>query len=132
MPLHDQTAIKDAAVQVRSYQTKNALIRDALTQAFNQDVVVDTVEELLQIHVHHDPAPRLHIRLSGKHRIMRTASRPKTVAMLAETRIEQRLQHLQQGLLDQTVGHRWYTQLALASVRLGNHHPPYRTGPVQP
>ena len=94
--------------------------------------MVDPVEELLQIHVHYDPTPRLHVRLRGQYRVVRTPSRPEAVAVLAEGGIEQRLQHLQQRLLDQPVRHRRDAQLALATVRLRDRHPSYRTGPVRP
>jgi hypothetical protein len=40
------------------------------------------------------------------------------------------LQHLQQCLLDQSICHRRYAQLALATVRFGNQYLAYRTGPV--
>ena len=69
--------------------------------------MVDPVEELLQVHVHHHPAACLHVLLRLQHRVVRATPRPEAVAVLAEGRINQRLQHLQQGLLDQpstTVG----------------------------
>ena len=65
--------------------------------------MVDPVEELLQVHVHHDPPPSLHVRCAVNDRVVRTAPRPKAVAVLAEGRIQNRLQHLQQRLLDQPV-----------------------------
>ena len=63
---------------------------------------------------------------------MRTPPGPEAVAVLAERRVKQRLQHLQQGLLNQPIRHRRYAQLALASVRLRDRYPSYRTGPVRP
>ncbi|MNY26536.1 hypothetical protein D3C86_1603920 [compost metagenome] len=68
--------------------------------------------------------------LSRQNGILRTTSRTKTVAVFTESRIEQRLQHLQQRLLDQTVGDRRNTQLAFTAVRFGDDHTLYRTGPV--
>jgi hypothetical protein len=38
---------------------------------------------------------------------------------------------LQSSLLDQPIQHRGDAQLALASIRLGDHHPSYRTWPVR-
>src|SRR5260370_18040170 len=63
---------------------------------------------------------------------MRTSTRPEAVAVLAEGRIKNGLQHLQQRLLDQTIRHRRDAKLTLAAVRLGDRHPSYRTGPVRP
>src|SRR5437660_9203684 len=63
---------------------------------------------------------------------MRTSARPEAVAVLAEGRIKNGLQHLQQRLLDQTIRHRRDAKLALAALWLGDRHPSYRTGPVRP
>src|SRR5690606_26165712 len=98
----------------------------------DQDVVVDAVEELFQVHDRHDTAARLDVRLRGKYRVLRTPSRPEAVTMLAEGGIQQGLQHLQQRLLNQPVRYRRDTQLALAAVGLGNHHTAYRPWPVRP
>ena len=63
---------------------------------------------------------------------MRASARPEAVAVRAEGRIKDGLQHLQQRLLDQTIRHRRDAELALASVRLGDRHPSYRHRPVHP
>ena len=94
--------------------------------------MVDPVEELLQINVHHDSSAGLHIRLGGQNRFVRTSSGTKTVAVLAEGRIKNRLLHLQQSLLNQPIRHRRDAELALASVRLRDRYPSYRAGPVRP
>jgi hypothetical protein len=96
----------DPAVQVRPDQPDHSGVADALVQPVNQNVVVDPVEELLQVHVHHNPPTGLHVRLRGKHRILRTPTRPEAVAVLAEAGVQNRLQYLQQRLLDQPVRHR--------------------------
>src|SRR5690606_20949685 len=88
-------------------------------------------EELLQVHVHHGTATGLHVRLSGKYRLVRSAARPEAVAMLAKGGIKNGLQHLQQCLLDQAIRHCRNTQLALATVRLRDHDPSYRARPVR-
>ena len=97
---------------------------------FEQDVVVDSVKELGQVHVHHHALARLHVRRRGFDRIVRTAPRSKPVAVVAEAGVDLRLQHLQQCLLDQPIHHRRDAQLALVPIRLGNHHPGYRARPV--
>ena len=63
---------------------------------------------------------------------MRASARPEAVAVLAEGGIKERLQHLQQRLLDQTIRHRRDAELALAALGLGDRHPSHRTGPVRP
>src|SRR5687768_1831874 len=62
-------------------------------------------KEFLQIHIHHPSTARLDVPLRLTHCIMRPAPRPESVAVLAERGIEDRLQHLQNGLLDDPVEH---------------------------
>src|SRR5471032_1521388 len=52
--------------------------------------------------------------------------------MLAEGRVQNRLQHLQQCLLDQPIRHRRDAKLALTSLRFRDRYSPYRTRPVRP
>jgi len=59
---------------------------------------------------------------------MRISARPEAVAVLAEGRIKNGLQHLQQRLLDQTIRHRRDTELTPATLWLGNRLPSHRTG----
>lgn len=54
------------------------------------------------------------------------------VAVFAEGGVQSWLQHLQQRLLDQPIRGRRDTELALATVRLRDRCPSYRTGPVLP
>ena len=53
--------------------------------------------------------------LRTKHGVVRTPSGPEAVACIREGRIESRLQHLQQGLLDEAVKHRRDTLVKLHS-----------------
>jgi hypothetical protein len=61
---------------------------------------------------------------------VRASPRPEAVAVHAERRVDDRLQHLQQGLLDQPIHHRRNAQLPRPAVRLGYRHAAHRTGPV--
>jgi hypothetical protein len=63
---------------------------------------------------------------AASHRIMRTPSRSKAVAVFAEGGVHHRLQHLQQCLLDQPIRHRRDAQLTLATVGLRDRYPSYR------
>ena len=84
----------------------------------------------VQVHVHHHAFAWLDLRPCGLDRIVCTPTRPKPMAVFAQGRVDQGLQHLQKCLLDQPIYHRRDAQLALAAVRLGNHHFAYRTGRV--
>jgi len=93
---------------------------------------MDAVEESLQIHVHH-PFPTFRdVPLRSTHRVVRTASRPKAVAVVGKARIESRLQDLQQGLLDETVEHRRNAKLAHPAAALRDLPPQHRLRSIAP
>ncbi len=94
--------------------------RIASRQPPHQHVVVHAVEELLQVHVHHEAAAFLDVALRLAHGVVRAASRPETVAVLRKGRIEPRLQDLQQRLLDEPVEHRRDAELAHPAAALRN------------
>src|SRR5690606_9564080 len=73
----------------------------------------------------------LDVALRRKDRVVGPPSGTETVAVLAEGRVQQRLQHLQQRLLDQPIRHRRDAKLTLAARRLRDRHPAYRTRPVR-
>src|SRR5690625_4398997 len=89
-------------------------------QTHHQHVVIDPVEELFQVHVHHPTFPFLNVTARHLHGVSGTASGSIPVAVFAEERIEVGLQHLQQRLLDKTVQHRRYPQRADAAAGLFN------------
>jgi len=92
--------------------------------------VIDPIEELLQIHIDHHPVAVLHVALGIEHRVVRTASRTKAVTVFGEGRINDALQDLQQGLLDQPIRHRRNSQFAHPAVGLRDLDAAYRQGPV--
>jgi hypothetical protein len=105
--------------------------RSARYQPVHQHVVIDPVEELLQVHIDHDPVALLHMLLCLAHRIMRAAARPKAVTRRSENVGSIRgCKNLQQGLLDQPVRHRRDPQLAQTTTGLRNLHPAHRRWPV--
>jgi hypothetical protein len=94
--------------------------------------VVHAVEELLEIHVHHDAAPVLDVPLRLAHGVVRAAPRPKTVAVLGERRVEPRLKHLQDGLLDEPVERRRDPELSDPATALWDFLPLHRFRLVGP
>ncbi len=63
---------------------------------------------------------------------MRTTARTEAVAVLAESGIKERLQHLQQRLLDQAIRHRRDAELALAAVSGSSPVAPASAGTFPP
>lgn len=76
-------------------------------------------------------ATLLDVPLRRQHRVARPATGTEPVAVRAEGRIDQRLQHLQQCLLNQTVGHGGNAQFTFTPVRLRDAHAPHRLRPVR-
>jgi hypothetical protein len=104
------------------HQTRLKIAADELQHPFvlhltrhprHQDVVVDSVEELLQIKIDHETLAGPHIPLRGLHRLMGVATRAKGVTRLGESGLEDRLHNLQQCLLDQSIHQRRYPEHAL-------------------
>ena len=94
--------------------------------------MVNPVEELFQIHIHHDPPTGLHERLRRQNGAVRAPARSKAVAVVTEGGIKDRLKDLQKRLLDQAVQHRGNAKLALAAPRLRDHHATHRLWPIRP
>ena len=92
--------------------------------------MIDPIEELLQIHIDHHPVAVLNKALCIEHRVMRTATRTKAVAVFGERGINLGLQDLQQGLLDQPVRHRRNPQFTHAAAGLRNLDAAHRRRPV--
>jgi len=83
----------------------------------------DPVEELRQVDVHHDMAALLGVTLRSQHGVVGPTARAEAVAVLAEGGINQRLQHLQQCLLNQTISDGGDAQFPLTAVRLRDAYP---------
>ena len=88
--------------------------------------MVDPVEELFQIQIHHPAAAFGYILLSLGYRLMRRASGPEPVAVNGKLRVPSALQDLHHRLLNHAVQHRRDAQLAHPAVRLGYLYPLHR------
>ncbi len=106
---------------------QHAFVPHPSAQPRHQDVVVHLVEELLKVDVHDDDATLGHVFLRLGQRVVRTASGSESVARCREGGIEDRLQHLPNRLLHQTVNHRGNAQLSHSlAAGLGDLHPAHR------
>ena len=95
-------------------------------------IVVDPIEELVQIEVHH-PRPAFDgIRLGLFRRFMGDTLRTKAVTVRRERRFPHRSQSLQDGLLNQAVQPRGDVELAHHAVGFRNLRPPNRLRFVRP
>jgi hypothetical protein len=88
--------------------------------------VVDPVEELLQVDIHHNVVSGRDVFLRPFDRLMRRAPRPEAEAVLAERSVPVRLQHLHRRLLDEAVEHRWDAERPCAARRLRYLDPSHR------
>src|ERR1035441_1419575 len=111
--------------QVFPYQMQHPLVPDHFRDPAHQNVVIDVVEKLGDVHVHHPVPTSLRILLCGSHGVLCPAPWPKPVTMLAEVRIENRRHHLQQHLLYEPILYRRYPQHSRPPARLLYFLPPY-------
>ena len=107
-------------------------VLDPLRDATHQFVVVDSIEEFLQIEIHHPVVAVGDVLLRLGHGLMRRPSRSKPVAVGRKRPIPSALQDLHHRLLDEAIQHRRDAQLAHPAVRLGDLHPPHRLRFVGP
>src|SRR4051812_50147737 len=85
------------------------------------------VKELRQVEIYDIPAALHDIGLRLHHRLVRRAPRTEAEAVLAERRVPQPLELLQDRLLDHPVEHGGNAEGALpAAPGLRDHHPTYR------
>ena len=113
-------------LQVSANQARHSLVADSTSQPRHQHVVIDSVKELLQIHIH-DPAPPFsHVRARLRNRLLRAAARTKAVARFGKARLKQRTHHLMQCLLYEPIQDRRNAQLTHSARGLRNLHASHR------
>src|ERR1022692_4131375 len=118
--------------QVLPDQPQHPFVPDYAADPAHQNVVIDVIEELRDVDIHHPVLPFLRVLLCGSHGVLCLAPRSKSVARLAELWIEDRRQHLQHHLLNKPILSRRDSQHPRAAARLGDFDPPYRARNVSP
>src|SRR5665213_830532 len=108
-----------------SNQPQHPFVPYLFSDPAHQYVVIDVVEELCDIDIHHPVLPFLCKLLRGSYGVLRFTPRSKSVAVFAELRIEDRRQHLQHHLLNQPVLYLLDSQRSRAPAWLGYFHPPH-------
>ena len=93
-PLQYNTAVHDDCVQIVANQAQAALVHDVPLEPLHQDVVVDSVKDFLQVHIHNDSLAALHVQLCFEHGIRGASVRSEAMAVFAEAWVDLRLQHL--------------------------------------
>lgn len=94
----------------------------ALLLAFTEAVVVDSVEERLQVYVHHPAVSFTDSGLRVAHSLVGIAPWPKAVAVGVKVRLPLLLHHLGHSFLDEPIHHRGDAQQAFSSVWLGDFY----------
>src|ERR1039458_3607836 len=120
-PLHHRSP-----PQVLPNQSQHPLVPDHAADPAHQNVVIDVVEELCDIYIHHPVLPFLRILLCGSHGVLCASPRSESVARLAELRIEDRRQRLQHHLLNAPILYRRDSQHPCATARFGYFYLPHR------
>jgi hypothetical protein len=120
----------DARFEIAVDEPQQIKVRTTVFEPHHQPVVIDPVEECLQVHVHH-PTPALSdARLYMSNRLMGGMPRAKSVAVAVKAGFPLRTDHLRNGLLDEAVQHRGYSQATSLPVRFRDLHAPHSPWPV--
>jgi len=77
-----------STAQVLANQVQHPFVPYHLRDAVHQDVVIDLVEELADVKIDYPVTSLLGVRLGRAHRVVRTTSGPKPIAMRTEARLE--------------------------------------------
>src|SRR4029079_10454717 len=125
------TVDPDAGPQVIADQPQQALVAHVTTETAHKHVEVHSIEELPQIEVDGDAMAGSDVTLYLLDRSLSWASRSIAEARFRKAGIEDRRQHLLDGLEDHAVQDRGNPQLPQSmAVRLGNQLLPKRRGLV--
>ncbi len=81
---------------------------------------MDSIEELLQIKVHHPATPVLDVAAGFAHGRVTASLGPEAMARIVEVRIDVGTEHLMHGLLNDPVDHVRDAKTSLPAARLGN------------
>ncbi len=127
-----QPVLHHARREERPHQLEHPLVGDPSRYRCHQLVVVDPIEKLLQIEIHHPAASFGHVLLGLGDRLMRRTPGPEPVTVFRELRVPSALQNLHHRLLHHAVQHRRDAQLTHPSVRFRYLYPLHRLRLVSP
>ncbi|MNG14945.1 hypothetical protein D3C84_987390 [compost metagenome] len=108
--------------QEAANQPQEANVLHPIGESSHQHIMIDSIEEFLQINVHHPVLSFGYILFRLGHRIQRASLRAKAVATLRECRLENRLQYLMERLLDESIHHRGHAERSNPAIGLGDVH----------
>lgn len=106
-----------------THDAQQTLVGDTSGQSRHQDVMVDPVKELFQVHIHHDDTAFRHVFPGLEQGVVRPTLRSEAVAGIREGRVQQGFQHLEDRLLHEAVDDRRDAQLSHPDARLGRFAP---------
>jgi len=127
----DGVSDQNARPQILANQCQQPLVAHLAAHASHQDVVLNRVEEFRQVQIDGDAVAVPGMGLYPPQCSVGGAPRSEAEARIREPWIEQRPQDLRDGLLDDAVHYRWDAEQALATVGLGDRHPPHRLRPIR-
>jgi hypothetical protein len=125
-----QPAIHDARFQVAPDQREHLLVMDPSGDPGHQRVVLNSIKKRVEIKI---DAPRRVISdelACPLDSVMRRAPQPKAEAVGMKMRVEDRREHLRDGLADQPIHRSRHPQHPQAARGLGDHHPADGLRPV--
>src|SRR4029077_4613824 len=107
-----------------AYQYDQRLVVHALCKPRHEPLVANSVEEILQIQVHHVLVPVLQILFRFGNRRLAASSRSETVATRMERRLVHRFEDQTYGFGHHPIDNVRNSEPSLTASRLRNPHPP--------
>jgi site-specific DNA recombinase len=130
--LHDHSVLHHPSFEPASDQLQHLPVRDPLPYRFHQQLMVDAVEVLLDVGIHHPVMPGVARFPDRLQRILSASPRTESITALLEIRLEDRLDHELYRRLHHPVSYRRYPQRPLLPIRLRDVLPSHRWRPVFP
>ena len=116
-------AVHHSLVQELLHQAQDSAVRDSLTHSAHQPIFRDRVEVALQVRIDDVHAAFVQQGFDPFEGMVASPTVPKAIAVLSESDVEDRFQHVQQRCLHHTIPHARNTQRPLfRAAWLGNPH----------
>jgi hypothetical protein len=113
----------DACIEVGAKELEHLLVFHRAGDSGQKGIVVHSVEEGLQIEIDHPPVSLGHGFLGSAHGLVGRAAGPKAVASVREVGVEDGGEHLEEGLLDESVQYRGHPEVTHPAGGFGDRDP---------
>ena len=125
LPSADESTCHRSRFEITTDQREYTFVFDLTCYVGHQNIVVNSIKELLKVDFHTPAVPRHHMGAGCFDGLVSASARTKTVAVVREQRVEDGRELLQQSLLDQAIHNTWDTQLTSSAFGFGDFNGAY-------